>query len=192
MVDHPSPQLMASLVDRANKSMDKVGSLIEDLLNTSKYNHGQLHLDNTRFPIAKVIEECAALIRHEKEYTIKTTGELTLQVYADADRVGQVITNFITNAIKYAPESKEIIIHVAKKGDKVEVSVNDQGPGIAKDKLPHVFNRYYRVDSSGSQYTGLGLGLYICSEIIKSHNGEIGVNSEYGEGSSFWFTLPEA
>ena len=192
MVDNPSPQLMASLVDRANRSMDKVGTLIEDLLNTSKYSHGQLHLNNAQFQISKVIEDCCTLIRHEQEYTIKTTGDLTLEVYADEDRVGQVITNFITNAIKYAPESKEIIIHIAKKGDKVQVSVNDQGPGIAKSKLPHVFDRYYRVDSSGSQYSGLGLGLYICSEIIKRHDGEIGVNSEYGKGSSFWFTLPEA
>lgn len=192
MVNNSSPQLMASLVDRANKSMDKVGTLIEDLLNTSKYSHGQLHLNNTLFPISKVIDECCTLIRHEKEFTIRITGDLSLQVYADADRVGQVITNFITNAIKYAPESKEIIVHVAKKESQVEVSVIDQGPGIAKNKLPHVFDRYYRVDSSGSQYSGLGLGLYICSEIIKRHNGEIGVISEYGKGSSFWFTLPGA
>jgi len=192
MVDNPSPQLMASLVDRANRSMDKVGTLIEDLLNTSKYNHGQLHLNNTRFPVSKVIDDCCALIRHEKEVTIRTTGDLNLQVYADEDRLGQVITNFITNAIKYAPQSKEITIHIAKKEGKVEVSVNDQGPGIAKDKLANLFDRYYRVDTSGSQYSGLGLGLYICSEIIKRHDGEIGVTSEYGKGSSFWFTLPEA
>ena len=115
---------------------------------------------------------------------------MNLQIYADADRIGQVIINFINNAIKYAPESDEINVDVTQIGEFVKFSVNDQGAGIAQDKIPHLFDRYFRVDSAGSQYSGLGLGLYICSEIIKKHLGEIGVNSEAGKGSSFWFTLP--
>lgn len=190
MKDEPLPVMMSNLIDRANKSMDKVGTLIEDLLNTSKYSHGQLHLNKTDFTIGKIINECYDQINPEKKHLLKTTGDMNLQIYADADRIGQVIINFINNAIKYAPESDEINVDVTQIGEFVKFSVNDQGAGIAQDKIPHLFDRYFRVDSAGSQYSGLGLGLYICSEIIKKHLGEIGVNSEAGKGSSFWFTLP--
>ena len=115
---------------------------------------------------------------------------MELQVYADAERVNQVVINFVNNAIKYAPESKEIKINIEKVTDMAKVSVSDKGPGISADKLTHLFDRYYRVDTSGVQYSGLGLGLYISAEIIKKHNGQIGVDSELGKGSTFWFTLP--
>ncbi|MBB6271247.1 PAS domain S-box-containing protein [Pedobacter cryoconitis] len=190
MIDNQSPQMMSNLIERANKSMDKVGVLIEDLLNTSKYNHGQLHLKKTVFEMADVIDECCSHIDYEGKHTIKITGDTNLKVYADAGRISQIVTNFINNAIKYAPKSKEIIVRVYKENDQVKLTVQDKGPGIASEKIPHIFDRYYRVDSSGSQYSGLGLGLYICSEIIKKHGGTIGVDSKPGEGSTFWFTLP--
>lgn len=189
MLSNPSAEMMGNLIEKANKSMDKVGNLIEDLLNTSKYNHGQLHLNQTVFRLSEVISECCEHINYEGKYLLKITGDPDLQVNADAERIGQIITNFINNAIKYAPESKEITIHIAKSAGHVKLSVEDQGPGIAREKIPHIFDRYYRVDSAGSQYSGLGLGLYICSEIIRKHGGEIGVDSEIGKGSTFWFKL---
>lgn len=189
MLSNPSAEMMGNLIEKANKSMDKVGNLIEDLLNTSKYNHGQLHLNQTVFRLSEVISECCEHINYEGKYRLKITGDPDLQVNADAERIGQIITNFINNAIKYAPESKEITIHIAKSAGHVKLSVEDQGPGIAREKIPHIFDRYYRVDSAGSQYSGLGLGLYICSEIIRKHGGEIGVDSEIGKGSTFWFKL---
>lgn len=189
MLNNPSTEMMGNLIEKANKSMDKVGNLIEDLLNTSKYNHGQLHLNQTVFKLSEVINECCEHINYEGKHQLKVTGDPDLQVYADAERIGQIITNFINNALKYAPESKELIINIMKSADYVKLSVKDQGPGIAKEKIPHIFDRYYRVNSAGSQYSGLGLGLYICSEIIRKHGGEIGVDSEIGKGSTFWFTL---
>jgi signal transduction histidine kinase len=98
----------------------------------------------------------------------------------------------VNNAIKYAPGTKEIYANIEKINNMAKVSVSDNGPGIATEKLPYLFDRYYRVDSSGMQYSGLGLGLYISAEIIKGHNGQIGVDSELGKGSTFWFTLPLA
>ena len=178
------------LIEKAKKTTDKVTGLIGDLLNASKFNHGQLHLNKTDFRIANLIDECCEYINLEGKYVVSVTGPKDLLVNADIDRVGQVITNYISNAIKYAPLSTEILITIAELDDQVKVTVIDQGDGIAPEKMPHLFDRFYRADSSGSQYSGLGLGLYICAEIIKKHNGEIGVDSEIGTGSSFWFSLP--
>ncbi len=121
---------------------------------------------------------------------IITTGNLDLKVYADAEKIEQVIVNFVNNAVKYAPDSKDIHVSIDKVENMARVSVKDEGPGISADNLPHLFDRYYRVDSNGIRYSGLGLGLYISAEIIKKHEGQIGVDSKIGEGSAFWFTIP--
>jgi signal transduction histidine kinase len=101
-----------------------------------------------------------------------------------------VMVNLINNAVKYAPDSYYIFIAVENHGDTARISVKDTGPGIPFDKIPHLFERYYRADASGKQVSGLGLGLYISAEIIERHGGQIGAESEIGIGSSFWFTLP--
>jgi len=189
MKDNPSAML-PNLIGMANKSLEKVSILVEDLLNASKANEGQLHINPKIVTLSEIIDDCCQYIRAEGIYTIKTEGDMEIKVYADAARIDQVVINFINNAIKYAPESKEIRICIEKVNNMAKVSVIDKGPGIPLEKLRHLFDRYYRADSSGSQYTGLGLGLYISSEIIKKHNGTIGVDSEVGKGSTFWFTLP--
>jgi two-component system CheB/CheR fusion protein len=190
MKDNPSSIMLPNLIGQANKSLDKVSVLIQDLLNASKVNEGQLHLSKKPFIIASLINDCCPHVRTEGIYTIKAQGDLKLEVFADEGRIDQIVINFVNNAIKYAPQSKEIEIKIERENDMAKVSVTDKGPGISPEKLPHLFERYFRVDSSGSQYSGLGLGLYICAEIIKKHNGQIGVDSEMGKGSTFWFTLP--
>jgi two-component system CheB/CheR fusion protein len=191
MKENPSIKMLPMII-QANKSLDKVNVLVEDLLNASKLNEGQLHINPKSFILANIIIDSCQYIRTEGVYTIQTEGDMNVEVYADAVRIDQIVTNFITNAIKYAPESKKIIIHIEKTNGMAKVSVTDKGLGIPAEKQRFLFDRYYRVDNSGSQYTGLGLGLYICAEIIKVHHGEIGVISEAGKGSTFWFTLPVA
>jgi hypothetical protein len=112
-------------------------------------------------------------------------------VYGDRERIGQVISNLITNAIKYSPQADKIIISTSLKDDEVELRVQDFGIGISKDKLAKVFEQFYRV-SGDMQHTfpGLGLGLYISSEIIKREGGRIWVTSEVGKGSTFCFAIP--
>ncbi|HXH98855.1 MAG TPA: ATP-binding protein [Sphingobacteriaceae bacterium] len=188
--DNPSSKMLPTLIEQANKSLEKVSVLIEDLLNASKFNQGQLHLKKSNFNLSKLVEDCSYYVRTADEYQFAITGDKDIEVYADADRIDQVLTNFVNNAIKYAPESLKIIINIEKLKDHVKVSVIDKGRGIPKNKLLHLFERYYRVDAAGAQYSGLGLGLYICCEIVKKHNGEIGADSTIGEGSTFWFTLP--
>ncbi len=182
---------VSGLIDQANKSLKKVTILIEDLLNASKMNEGQLHLNKNLFNIVEAVNECCAHINREGIYKIQVEGNLSINIYGDADRIQQVIINFVNNAIKYAPDEKLISVKAVDQGDAVRISVIDSGPGIDHEKAAHLFDRYYRVDSKGSQYSGLGLGLYISAEIIKKHGGEIGVTSENGNGSEFWFTLPK-
>ncbi|MBS1527470.1 MAG: PAS domain S-box protein, partial [Bacteroidetes bacterium] len=186
----PSAPTFAKLIAQANKSLDKVSVLIEDLLNVSRLNQGQLQLNKTWFNVKKLIENCCQHILLEGIYSINIGGDREADVLADEERIEQVITNFVNNAIKYAPESKVIQALITKENDMVKVAITDKGPGIPPEKVEHLFERYFRVDTSGQQYSGLGLGLYISSEIIKRHGGRIGVDTEIGKGSTFWFTIP--
>jgi PAS domain S-box-containing protein len=182
---------LSKLIDQANQSMKKINELIGDLLNASRMTEGQLHLRMRNFNISQAVEECCSHIDREGRHRIIVEGDATLDIHADSDRIQQVIVNFVNNAIKYAPESRDIRIRATDEGEKIRIAVIDSGPGIEVEKSQHLFDRYYRVDSEGSQYSGLGLGLYISSEIIKKHKGEIGVESRPGEGTEFWFTIPK-
>jgi PAS domain S-box-containing protein len=189
MKNNPSAKALPILIEQANRNLNKINTLIEDLLNASMANEGRLQINQKVFHIGHLIAECCDVHR-EGAYQIIARGDLEMEVYADPVRIEQVIVNFVNNAIKYAPESKEIVIEVEKIDNWLKVAVIDEGSGIAVEKLPHLFDRYYQVNNTQHNYTGLGLGLYICEEIIKKHNGKIGVTSELGKGSSFWFTLP--
>lgn len=190
MKANPSPQVLPKLIEQSNRSMDKISTLIEDLLNLSRMNEGQLKLDKTKFTIAHMLNQCCNHVRVAGKHELILQGDEELEVMADEHRVDQVIVNMVNNAVKYAPNSKQIFFNVEKLGNTARISVRDTGPGIAPDKLSHLFERYYRTDASGYQNSGLGLGLYISAEIIRKHGGEIGVDSELGKGSTFWFTLP--
>ena len=183
-------ELFHKLMDQANKSMNRVSILIEDLLNASKFTGGQLHLNKKVINLYELIAGCCDEFRLEDQYHITMSGDKNLDVEVDAYKIEQVLINLINNAIKYANGSFEILISVTRSGAVAKVAVTDKGPGIQPEVIPHLFERYYRVDPAGRQYSGLGLGLYISSEIVKKHGGQIGVESELGKGSTFWFTLP--
>ncbi|MBL4676664.1 MAG: PAS domain-containing sensor histidine kinase [Mucilaginibacter sp.] len=189
MKDKPTP-MFPTMVQQAVKSMDKVTTLVDELLNAGRVAEGQLHLKKTRFNLFRAIEECCLHVTAAGTYQLLTEGDKGLEVEGDSERIQRVVVNYVNNAVKYAPRSKEITIRVEQQATSVKVSVIDKGPGIAAEKIPHLFDRFYRVDQSGGQYSGLGLGLYISAEIIKKHGGEVGVNSQPGQGSTFWFTLP--
>ncbi|MGY4537352.1 PAS domain S-box-containing protein [Mucilaginibacter sp. UYNi724] len=188
--DDPSAQIMTKLIEQSNRSMDKISTLIEDLLNLSRMNEGQLKLEKTTFTIAHMLTQCCNHVRAAGKHDLIIHGDEKLQIHADEHRVDQVIVNMVNNAVKYAPNSKDIIFKIEKKGGMAKISVIDTGPGIPETKLKHLFERYYRTDASGYQNSGLGLGLYISAEIVRKHGGDIGVDSQLGKGSTFWFTLP--
>ncbi|QQL49498.1 PAS domain S-box protein [Mucilaginibacter ginkgonis] len=188
--DKPDSPMLPKMIDQAAKSTNKVTTLIDDLLNATRMNEGQMTLNKTNFSVAELLDGCCTHVRLEGKYQLVFEGDRDLEVFADEQRVDQVIVNFVNNAVKYASESTEIFLKAEREGDHAKISVRDTGPGIPKEKLEHLFDRYYRADHTGSQYSGLGLGLYISAEIVKRHGGEIGVDSHLGQGSTFWFTLP--
>jgi PAS domain S-box-containing protein len=187
-----SPDLQAKLVAQSNKSLKKLTDLVESLLNSNRISQGRFPVNKIKFKIADLIHECCQHVRNAGDHVIKFDGDFDLEVDADEQLIDQVIVNLVNNAVKYAPGSKEIIISVQPEGEFAKISVTDFGPGIPADKLPYIFDRYYRVDNVGARFSGLGLGLYICSEIVEKHGGEMGVESKHGLGTTFWFTLPMA
>jgi len=190
MKDKASPEVMSNFIDQANRSMDKVTDLIDNFLNMNRLSDGQMPLNETTFNVSEMLEGCCNHVRMAGHFELIFKGDRNLQLFADKDRIDQVVINFVNNAVKYAPGSTQIYMIAEKIDDWIKVSVKDTGPGIPPEKLMHLFGRYYRADNSGYQYSGLGLGLYISAEIIKRHHGKIGVDSDLGKGSTFWFQLP--
>lgn len=190
MKDNPSPTMFPRLIDQSNRSMEKIMNLIDDLLNVTHMSEGQLTLNKASFNVVNMLDQCCSHIRAEDKHQLIVQGDKDLQVNADAHRIEQVIVNFVNNAVKYAPESKNIYLIVEKENNQVKISVKDTGPGIPREKQSFLFDRYFRADYTGKQYSGLGLGLYISSEIVKRHGGEIGVDSEPDKGATFWFKIP--
>jgi len=131
----------------------------------------------------------------ERALTLDLPPRATLPLVADADRIGQVITNYLTNALKYSTEDQPVVVRITARNGSARVAVRDRGPGLSPEQQTHLWERFYRVPGielqSGSG-VGLGLGLHICKTIVERHGGHVGVESAPGAGSAFWFTLPLA
>lgn len=188
--DKPESPMIPTLISQANKSLKKLNTLVSDLLHVNSITAGKLELRKTTFTLADMINVCCTDIREAGNYELNLSGDLHLQVYADANRIEQVVANMVSNAIKYAPESSVIKIHIEQVGDYAKIAITDKGRGIDPAKVPRLFDEYFRADHTGLQFSSLGFGLYISAGIVKKHGGEIGVNTALNNGSEFWFTLP--
>jgi signal transduction histidine kinase len=182
---------LVKLAQNGERHTAKLTHLVNDLLDTTKAEHGELALNKEHFNLSDLIEGCCSQVFLEGKYKIRYEGDNGVEVSADEYKIDQVMINFVNNAVKYAPASQEIVIKVERQENNVKVSVTDYGSGIPPEDKPHVFKRYYRAHNE-SRVSGLGLGLYISAEIIRKHGGDIGVDSELNKGSTFWFTLPLA
>lgn len=166
--------------------------LITELLDVSKIKSGGLHFDKTSFDLKKLVHEVAEEMNLiNPRHKIIVSIESSATVNADRDRIDQVLINFLTNAVKYAPGSDTILIKSFIENNYVVVSVEDFGIGISKKDLARIFERFYRVEGKNENtFPGFGIGLFIAAEIIQRHNGKIAVKSEPGKGSTFSFMLP--
>ena len=180
----------AALLGKMDTQINKLTSLIGDLLDVTKIEGGKLQLNEDFFSFDALVDEVVeAMQRTTTRHTIERQGVTNTTLYGDKDRIEQVIINFLTNAIKYSPQSDKIIVQSRTEKDHVMLSVQDFGVGIPEEKQQQVFERFYRV-SGNETIPGIGLGLYISAEIIKRQKGTIGVESEQGKGSTFYFSLP--
>jgi len=186
----PDDVMFPRLLDQADRSMEKISGLIDDLLNVSITNRDSIILSKTTFRLKDLLDDCCMHIRETGQFKIEFEGDPDLCVCADQHRIDQVVANFLNNAVKYAPFSDTIYLKVEKENNAAKVSVRDSGPGIPREQQGQIFDRYFRGNGAGNHVSGLGLGLYISADIIYRHQGEIGVISEPGEGATFWFTLP--
>jgi PAS domain S-box-containing protein len=195
--------LLFVLLDRAERQIGRLTRLVEDFVDTSRIQAQRLELRLERCDLRDIVREA---VDEQRDLTswrqIKSAlPEYEVRVRADADRITQVVTNYLTNALKHSPEDRPVTVAVTiDPSDGLEqqvarVAVHDEGPGIPPEALARLFERFYRVPGvevqSGSG-VGLGLGLYINCEIVTRHGGEVGVESAPGEGATFWFTMPLA
>jgi signal transduction histidine kinase len=185
-----------SFLKNALNSMDRqiktLTSLISELLDVSKIKSGGLNFNKEHFELTELINEVVDEEKHiNTHYLIPVNAKEKAMVFADRDRISQVIINFLSNAIKYSPQSKTVEVTCSNQDNQVIVEVKDFGIGISKKDQSRVFERFFRVEGTNERtFPGFGIGLFIASEIIRRHDGKIHLKSELGKGSVFSFELP--
>ena len=184
------PQSLASVVAR---NVSRMVRIIDDLVDANNIDLGTLTADRQTIDIIEVARSAvdeARLMAPQHQVVLQAPARL--EVHGDPRRLEQVIVNFLTNAIKYSPKGSTISVLVGVSGGEAKVAVSDHGIGLSESDQARVFDRYFRAAPGQQQAEGMGLGLHVCKHIIELHGGRIGVQSEIGQGSTFWFSLPAA
>jgi len=182
---------LVPIIELANRQVNKLAHIVDDLLDVTKIQSGKMRLNKTTYDFGESLHDCLQEIRHQSpKHMLFTENEVPVLIYADRTRIEQVIINLLSNAVKYSPKKEPVRISVKKENNEVLFSVIDSGIGIPADKQSFIFDRFFRVHESSKLFSGLGLGLFISAEIVKQHQGSIGMKSTEGKGSVFWFKLP--
>ena len=182
------PYLYAS---KTSKAIERLTNLVKELSDASKIQNGKLDYNMEVFDINKLLDETIEDMQHGvKSHLIQKTGNSTLQISGDKERLRQVLINLLSNAIKYSPNADKVLVKIEEYKSTIKVAVQDFGVGMSGGHLDKIFDRYYRVQEHAINFQGLGIGLYISNSIIKRHNGTMWVESEPDKGSTFYFRLP--
>ncbi len=196
-------------LEKAHTSTQHLGKLFQDLLTSAKASDGRLTSHPSVVELGTFLEQLTTELRFVAEkkglfmdFIVGSTGTINATqagtkvvrpfyyVHVDPDRLREVITNLFDNAVKYTPEGK-ILIGLTGNDQVAQCYIKDTGPGIPADDLPHLFQKFYRVDNSATRTIGgTGLGLFICRKIVELYNGRIWAESEVGKGSTFYINLP--
>jgi len=185
------PERMQRLLNTSNRQISRLSKLIEELLDISRISRGQLQLELDRFSLSELIEDVTQRFGRQLEEAgceLQLELETDLIVNWDVFRIEQIIVNLLTNAIKYAA-GKPVRIEAKRNGDFVSVVIRDRGIGIAQGDQNRIFKRFERAVSQ-DHFGGMGLGLYIVSQILQLHGGTISVESELGQGAAFRVEIP--
>jgi two-component system phosphate regulon sensor histidine kinase PhoR len=189
------PAAARQFLARIQREVDRMGRLVQELLELSRLESGQEKLNLEPASIQAAVDEAVERHRGQAEaagvaLNVGLPDSLPL-VLTDGERLQQVLSNLLDNALKFTPRGGSVTVSTSQEPGKVWVSVSDTGAGIPDEHLPHVFERFYKVDRSRSG-EGVGLGLAIARHIVHAHGGDIRVSSREGEGSTFSFSLPRA
>jgi signal transduction histidine kinase len=177
---------------RMDSQINKLTKLISDMLDISKMQSGQLEYRMEPFDLAALAQEIVENVQGTiQTHLLILEKPPKVQVFGDRDRIGQVLINLLTNAMKYSPDADTVIVRIAIDGGNVLLSVQDFGIGIAEAYQKKIFEQFYQVNEPAEKtYPGLGIGLYIACKIIERHQGKLWVQSRKGEGATFSFCLP--
>ncbi|MEO8955995.1 MAG: ATP-binding protein [Ktedonobacteraceae bacterium] len=190
-----------ALMERARNQIVVQDRLVNDLLDASRVQAQTLRLLLAPCDLVSIVQEAVEDQRQmapDRTLHIQLPAQKEVVVCADADRLVQVVTNLLTNALKYSPSDRPVDVCLSVEGTMVKVSVQDLGPGLSLKEQERVWERFYRVpgievqSGSGTSNVGLGVGLYVCRTLIEKHGGQVGIQSQPKEGATFWFTLPLA
>jgi len=187
-----SSQMIQTSLATIDKQIIKLNRLMSELLDLSRIDSGKLELKMQNFDVNDLVRETVDDLQQTTRHEIRIKNNVDCKLFGDKDRIGQVLLNLLTNAIKYSPKTNSIEVDVYRPSQNIiSISVRDHGIGIDKKDHEKIFERFYRVEGKTEQtYPGFGIGLFIASEIVSRHNGTIYVESEKSKGSTFTFTLP--
>jgi signal transduction histidine kinase/integral membrane sensor domain MASE1 len=199
--DHPAAQHNAipaalNALERADGAAQRLSQLILRLFDIAQARTGTLELQRAACDLAALVREQVAAQRAlvpERTIRLDLEADVAVPVVADGDRLGQVLANYLTNALKYSPADQPVVVSLTVQAGQARVAVRDAGPGLPPEEQARVWEPFYRapaVAAQGSWGGSMGLGLYICQQIVERHGGQVGVESAVGAGSNFWFTLP--
>ncbi|RWY48159.1 PAS domain S-box protein [Mucilaginibacter gilvus] len=185
-------QFLAGAMAKANAQVKRMSTMINGFLNISRLESGKILIEKSRFNIQELVGEIAEEMKLSvNSHHISLPQCASTEVYADRDKINSVVSNLISNAVKYSPKDTTIQISCTIKQKELIVSVRDEGIGIKPSDAVKIFDRYYRVESSNTRHiSGFGIGLYLSAEIVERHGGKIWLESEPDKGSTFYFSLP--
>ena len=185
-------QEITGMLERAETQINKMTRMIRDFLNAAQSESGKMVLNRQEFFMDDLVREIIAdLTVNRKRQQVRLNNCPPIKIYADREKIEQVLGNLIGNALKYSIGDEPVIITCSNVDNRVMVRVDDRGIGVSNEDKLHLFDRFFRSENPDSRtISGFGIGLYVSAEIVRLHGGNIGVESEIGKGSSFWFDVP--
>ena len=185
-----NPEEVNDLLQRSNNNVARLNKMIAELYDATRINSGNLKLEISVFNFKDMLREAIDTVQVlQPSYNIVVKGDGDIAVKGDRYRLIQVVTNYLSNGIKYSNGKTDVILEIVTNNKLVIVSVKDNGLGISAKQLPYIFDRFFRAEKT-KNLEGIGLGLYLCRQIIHAHEGQVWVESEEGKGSTFYFSLP--
>lgn len=183
-------------LDRTRDSLQRLNHLVGDLLDVSRIQAGYLAVRLAPIDLAALVREAVHEHRDQvphREIVLQNAADQPVLVHGDAERLAQVMSNYLSNALKYSPPDRHIAVGLETEASVARVWVRDEGPGVPPAEQERIWDRFYRVAGTAPEYgssIGLGLGLHICRSIIEQHQGQVGLESRPSAGARFWFTVP--